>query len=1069
MITLQEVGGVSALPVVQNYGDGIAQITMHECNDIHDYHVFSCSELSSHLSQVILVSKDCVDHISGCWKGDRLLGVDIVCAGSMRRLSLVGCHLPHRDNSDEVFQASLREIQELQRRMDSQNIPCVIMGDFNAETSSIRGIQLSSTVSGRILQSFQPTRFGRCSEAELDFFMVNRSMNDILVPQAASVQVATIKHSHLALGSDHDCVCLELALKDPTHPIRRAKRKRYRRFKCRRHSVAHEPLHAELQGASATFAQQTLVQQWETLSRLSNQHSFASPSLKYRDPPGIKQLRQERRLASDPLERARVTRVIIAARHEARRRWMQDLYDKSEQGDPSAIRYLKHRGSQMPPNTEDFVAKSGGEQASIDNVKQHYSRLFGNEPTPLERESLKGSLQTLLEREAQCPPEPFTAAEVQPALDRLKRGKVSGMSGISNEFLLAVWRNEDGQAMLLCHLNNLLTSQDLPPDLLQAYVCLIPKTHYILECKDLRPINLLEVLHKVFAWLLISRLQQHWPKPGLQLGGLAGSQVADALLCAHSRVAKESREHTYGVWISCDVQAAFDSVSQSKVAAFVAAFSPDTLGAEAHRLLQLVMGPNLHFVWRGESWSQGQSTGVQQGGSHSALLFSYVLGLAVSQLDETWAHRKEPCWHDSYGWAYVDDMMFNFVSWEQCDRCFADLCSVLHDLGLRLNLRKTVVMSHPNVLRLGKSYNFREGSVVPQLAWERSVKYLKKPLMHFDADVHKDSTEAMLQPIHGAAHMAYEKLQRAIRKGCWTNPKGVLRLLNCYVGGVWFWLSPLLEPLQQYLNAIRTLQITIFVLMLGLYIPSSCNHNAAMHLHRLRRRVALLVLAQCPQHDWCCIWLKRRWLYLGHTLRQPQSHITRKAIVALNSVKAAVPSPWSHILSWGRQQLQHSTGGPSNFDELQHRASNKEAWFNMNTGDMLGCQPQHPIVHSCDLHHWRDALRVQTEWRLGASLHVLTDAETGSFQVTVGWLNEVEGMQSFTRVGEVQHVLHLWLQYLQFEFAGINVEFFLEQWIFEAFTSELMQLHHLVFREYSKIFTFQLVSREISASMLALQ
>ena len=89
--------------------------------------------------------------------------------------------------------------------------------------------------------------------------------------------------------------------------------------------------------------------------------------------------------------------------------------------------------------------------------------------------------------------------------------------------------------------------------------------------------------------------------------------------------------------------------------------------------------------------------------------------------------------------------------------------------------------------------------------------------------------------------------------------------------------------------------------------------------------------------------------------------------------------------------------------------------------------------------------------------------------MTVGWLNEVEGMQSFTRVGEVQHVLHLWLQYLQFEFAGINVEFFLEQWIFEAFTSELMQLHHLVFREYSKTFTFQLVSREISASMLALQ
>ncbi|CAE7242416.1 hypothetical protein AK812_SmicGene1302 [Symbiodinium microadriaticum] len=511
IITLQEVGGISALPVVQNYDGGIAQITMHECNDIHDYHAFSCSQLSSHLSQVILISKDCVDHISGCWKGDRLLGVDVVCAGSMRRLTLVGCHLPHQDNTDDIFQASLREIKDLQRCMNNKNTPCVIMGDFNAETSSLRGIQLCSAASslgGRVLQSFQPTRFGRCSETELDYFMVNRPLNDTILPQAATVEIATIQHSHLAIGSDHDCVCLELVLRDPAHLVKRAKRRRYRQFKCRRHSVAQEPLHADLRATSDTFAQQTSVQQWETLSRLSERHSFAAPSLKYKDPPGIKQLCQERRATHDPLERARVTKVIIAARHEARRRWMQDLYDKSEQGDPSAIRYLRQRGSQMHTNTEDFVTNSGGEQASIHNMKQHYSNLFGKEPDPIEKESLEKTLQTLVDRAAQCPPELFTVAEVQPALERLKRGKVSGISGMSNEFLTAVWCIEEDQTMLVSHLNQLLMSQDLPDELLQAYVCLIPKTHRILECKDFRPINLLEVIHKVFAWLLVSYLKK---------------------------------------------------------------------------------------------------------------------------------------------------------------------------------------------------------------------------------------------------------------------------------------------------------------------------------------------------------------------------------------------------------------------------------------------------------------------------------------------------------------------------------------------------------------------------------
>ena len=317
--------------------------------------------------------------------------------------------------------------------------------------------------------------------------------------------------------------------------------------------------------------------------------------------------------------------------------------------------------------------------------------------------------------------------------------------------------------------------------------------------------------------------------------------------------------------------------------------------------------------------------------------------------------------------------------------------------------------------------------------------------------------------------MAYEKLQKALRNGSWTNPLGVLHLLNSYVGGVWFWLCPLLEPLQKYIHAIRVLQVTLFVLMLGLYIPDSCNHDAAMHLDRLRRRLAILVLAQAPQRDWCNIWLKRKWLYLGHTLRQHEAHITRKAFMALVSVKAAVPSPWSHIVSWGRERLAMSLGCMSTLDDLQRISTNKDAWFNLHTGVVLGYQLQHPIVHCCELRHWRDAFRIHTEWRLGASLHVMADAETGVLQVILGWLNVTEGMQSFSRVGDIQNVIHLWLQHLQFEFAGISVEFFLERWIFEAFTSELMQLHDFVFREYSKILTFQIVSREISVSMLALQ
>ena len=474
----------------------------------------------------------------------------------------------------------------------------MIMSDFNAEATSARGIQLSQTITsmcGRVFRSLQATRFGRSSETELDYFMGNSYLLSQIVTDDAAAKCSTIPFSHTAIGSDHDCLLLELALKDPAQSGQRRRRRRYRQYKCRRQSVRRAALHASVPVSALAFVELNTQQQWESLKQLSDEFSFSAPSLKYKDPPGVKQLCQQRRLATDLQERARLTRLVIATRHEALLRWLQDLHDRSSRGDAGAIRYLRQRGVVHGADTEGFVAKCGWVQASIATVKQHYSELFGKQPSQEEQGDLKQALDRLSEKGSKRPPVPFDFAEVGKAMARLKSGKFTAITGISNEFLLAVWELDAGQQMIVSHLNNLLGCESLPADLFHAYVCLLPKQHQILECKDLRPINLLESIHKIFAWLLVTRLQQHWPRPGLQLGGVLGSQVVDALMCAHNRVLKESRGHKYGIWISCDVEAAFDSISQASVAAFVQEHSPDELSTEARRLLQLLIGPDLKF------------------------------------------------------------------------------------------------------------------------------------------------------------------------------------------------------------------------------------------------------------------------------------------------------------------------------------------------------------------------------------------------------------------------------------------------------------------------------------------
>ena len=159
--------------------------------------------------------------------------------------------------------------------------------------------------------------------------------------------------------------------------------------------------------------------------------------------------------------------------------------------------------------------------------------------------------------------------------------------------------------------------------------------------------------------------------------------------------------------------------------------------------------------------------------------------------------------------------------------------------------------------------------MVPQLSWKCRIPYLKKPLTHFDVDRCRDSIELLLPQIQSIVHMSNENLERVVRKGDWHNPFSTLCVLNSYVGGSWFWLSPLLQPLHKLLNSVRVLQVTILALMLGLYLPDAYAHDPAMHLHRLPRRMSLLLLMHSPQQDWCHSWVQRKWNCIGHVLRQP--------------------------------------------------------------------------------------------------------------------------------------------------------------------------------------------------------
>ena len=604
--------------------------------------------------------------------------------------------------------------------------------------------------------------------------------------------------------------------------------------------------------------------------------------------------------------------------------------------------------------------------------------------------------------------------------------------------------------MLVVFLNGLLFSDELPRELHRAQVVLIPKLACISKPGDYRPINLIESLHKVFSWLLVNRLSSSWETPSMQMAGVRGRQVCDALLSAQYRVLRDSKEQQYDLYLSCDVQSAFDSLNHETIAHFLLRHCPCHQGREALQMLRLLVSPELCFYWRGHWWQTEQSSGVQQGGSHSAAIFAYILGLACQQLETTWMSEGETTRHTTFSLLFMDDLLISFGGWSQAVRLTKRLQQTLAELGLQLNPKKTCLMSHPSVLELGQQYPFPDDCLLNHISWVTECVYLRKPLTHFQSGSCCAGRKQCrcLQHSHlsagKATHLAFESLQRCMRKGHWGCASDTVLLCNTYLGSTWFWYSPLIEPLTKYVSKMRTMQTTFLSLMLGLYIPATVSSHAALLLHRLRRRLVLVLLNHMPSRQWTVIWAKRRWGYLGHTLRREAGTDSRQDMLALCSVRQSRPGPFHHLAQWGGRLLACDT------ENLIHQATDRDSWACTFNSIEHHFRHDHPVIHAMSPStRWSDVLRTDVSWKLGAFLRVVEG------YVSVDWLHEIEGFQHFFRGGDVFQVFSAWVQWLQLEFFGIILldAYLLDDKV-QAQGDVLARLHNHVYDKFGFIAIF---------------
>lgn len=181
---------------------------------------------------------------------------------------------------------------------------------------------------------------------------------------------------------------------------------------------------------------------------------------------------------------------------------------------------------------------------------------------------------------------------------------------MSVEFLRALLHREDGLQLIADHLNTVLLQGTSLPEHRIAVLTLLPKLRDVCEPKDLRPIALMECTHKLYMSLLVGRIQATWPIPHFQQGGLPGTQLIDALFMFTNRLQRDALQLSHSIWVSADIEAAFDSVNWDKLRTTMFSLSSSQVHPELHRLLYEISSHGLlmeYFKVLLLAWCRGKA------------------------------------------------------------------------------------------------------------------------------------------------------------------------------------------------------------------------------------------------------------------------------------------------------------------------------------------------------------------------------------------------------------------------------------------------------------------------------
>ncbi|KAI0235174.1 hypothetical protein LSAT2_014355 [Lamellibrachia satsuma] len=504
----------------------------------------------------------------------------------------------------------------------------------------------------------------------------------------------------------------------------------------------------------------------------------------------------------------------------------------------------KFKKSERPIRDKNGSVLMGADK-QLNRWAEHFEELL-NRPAPQNQPDIQPA-ETDIPIDCNKP----TREEIKKAIAHMKNGKVAGPDGIPAEALKADVNTS--VEMLYC-LFEIWEKEEIPAEWKEGYLIKIPKKGDLSHCDNYRGITLLSVPGKVLNRIILERMKGTVDQTlREQQAGFRQDRSCTDQIATLRIIVEQSIEWNSSLYINfVDYEKAFDSVDRETLWKVLRDYGVPK------KLVNMIKNSyeemSCRVIHEGQLTKNFEvMTGVRQG----CLLSPFLFILVIDWVMKTATKEKR----NGIQWTmltqlddldFADDLALLSHSHRQMHDKTTELALISERVGLKINKRKTKILRTNTTC---ETPIMLEGETLEEVKDFRYLGSIVDTLGGTEADVKKRISKARV-----AFH-----LLRNVWKSKVIGETTKIRLFNTNVKSVLLYGAETRRINKTTLKRIQTFVNHCLRRILQIHwMDRVSNKDLWDRTHQAQIEIEIL---------------KRRWGWLGHTLRKPSTNITRQVLM----------------------------------------------------------------------------------------------------------------------------------------------------------------------------------------------